>query len=186
MRFLAIFFLMFLLIGTLGAQAAPNLTGIVKDSNGKEISMHQYAAKIYCAKLGGYLPTLREYLEYARAHGAAGIRETKFPGYESHSPEIESEWNQLVNENPKNVWGRIDSAVGKVNGETIYGVDFYASVNGFDERDGNEVWTDTLNQTNWREGAYYYTIFQNKVWEPSIQSMPQSYTGLMKVRCVLN
>jgi hypothetical protein len=63
------------------ANAVPNLTDIVKDTDGLIRGMTQYEAKNYCRSQGQRLPTIRELALYAQSLGARGISETPEVGY---------------------------------------------------------------------------------------------------------
>jgi hypothetical protein len=63
------------------ANAAPNLTDVVRNTDGSVRAMTQYEAMDYCLSRRQRLPTIRELALYAQSQGARGVRETPEAGY---------------------------------------------------------------------------------------------------------
>ena len=111
------------------ANAAPKFSVPARLPSGGLALMNEIDANSYCRNMGGHLPTVREWAEYAAANGAQGIRETSLPNNNWKDPRITAEMNQMLKDLYFPVFRRWYEGGGE--GQAYIGVDFYFNIYGF-------------------------------------------------------
>jgi hypothetical protein len=175
------------LLLTSAAQAAhPIITDVLRDGLGHPRSLSQNGAAWYCAHHGAHLPSAREYAEYAANLGAAGIRETAYPGISTDDPRVKAEAEAMSKDHYIQIYTEDYLADGA---PTVVG--FYYSAAGFHDPAGTERWLATSSvEPDTNEAAYegsaggqdYFWSFNGATGVLDVLEIPRNLP-IQAVRC---
>jgi hypothetical protein len=121
-----------------GSTFASTESGNLKFSGVSLIQMSQSQAQSYCLRQGGHLPSDRELALYGQAHGAKGIRETKYPGT---NPDEDT---SLANERVQMEQGNFYPVYGRDSSGNFF-VKFYFNFDGYRAESDIYLWSSSTD-----------------------------------------
>jgi len=145
------------------ASLAVEIDSTEKDIDGRVVFLNFDDAKSYCAGLGKRLPTAREFAEFSMSLGAAGIRETQYPGISLQHPKVQAEIN---GNNYREQYWPID----KPDNNGIAVIDFYYRNHGYNFPDPEEwmnlwFWTSSISPDPYGRTFPWITVW---AWQSSV------------------
>ncbi len=167
----------------IAGQARAEISDIIRKSDGTPYFAGDLEASGYCNKHGMRLPTALEYANFARANGASGIRDTKFPNLNYKDSNVQQEIESNSKDGFKAIYRSEPAPKGEILPTAF--VSFYYNYSGFQNSSINsgsyKFWTSSDLKVLFHDYVYY---FDGR--DGSISNDDPDLVGQIAFRCFSN